>query len=87
MLTAVITLLFIFLAAMFLSITIGIFLAFHNRKCPYCGKRLHHQYNRYDKDGKIEAYVFHCPHCGASNTIYGEVGKCSYCKQTIEAKK
>lgn len=32
-------------------------------------------------------HFVHCPHCGASNTIIGDTGKCSYCKQTLQAKK
>lgn len=50
---------------MFLNIFIGIALAFYNRKCPYCGKRMKHMRDNYDQRGHVEEYNFHCPHCGA----------------------
>ena len=59
----------IFVLFVFLNIALSMFLAFHNRKCPYCGKRMKLQYTRRDEDGDIECYVFHCPHCGAFENV------------------
>ena len=42
---------------------------------------------REKRENAKNTHFVHCPHCGASNTIIGDVGKCSFCKQSISAKK
>ncbi len=41
---------------------------------------------REKRENAKNTHFVHCPHCGASNTIVGDTGKCSYCKQTLKAK-
>ena len=59
----------VFVVFIFINIAASILLAYYNRKCPYCGKRMKLQYTRRDKNGDIECYVFHCPHCGAFENV------------------
>ena len=54
-----------FVLMLFLNIVISIALAFYNRKCPYCGKRMKHMKDTRDAKGHVEEYNFNCPHCGA----------------------
>ena len=59
----------VFVAILFITILAGWVRFKYFRKCPYCHKRMHYQYKRIDKDGDIECYVFHCPHCGTFENV------------------
>ena len=69
MITATVIIVVGFLLFIVLNIVIGMFLIYFNRKCPYCGKRMKYQYKRMNLDGSVDAYIFHCPHCGAFENV------------------
>ena len=69
MLSYIVIALLVLVAILFIAILAGWVRFKYFRKCPYCHKRMHYQYKRIDKDGDIECYVFHCPHCGAFENV------------------
>ena len=69
MLLYIVIALLVFVVILFITILAGWVRFKYFRKCPYCHKRMHYQYKRIDKDGDIECYVFHCPHCGAFENV------------------
>lgn len=53
----------------FLNITLSLIMAFYNRKCPICGKKMHYCGDSTDGKGNVEAYYFYCNHCGYSESV------------------